>query len=162
MRHPRRTIPHQPLQHMWERQKEIARLLVAGKTQKEIGDMLKISQTRMSIICNSPIFKDHVDELSRRRDIEAVDVQETIERASQDAVQFLHRVLRGEVDQASTNTKVKVAQDFLDRGGYGKTSIQRNENVNITLNASKIEELKQRRKDMLSAIETPLISAAAQ
>jgi len=151
MRHPRRAIPAQPIKHMWERHKEIARLVLVGHRPVDIAEQIGISQTALSIIMNSPIFKDHLQKLSMKRDKKAFEIKDRLEDIAHEATELLNRVMMGE-EGASINARARVAQDILDRAGYGKTSIQRNENVNITLNANKIEELKKKRAEMLSAI----------
>ena len=68
--------PAQPLTHLWERHKEIARRLVAGDRQKDIADDMKMTYSRMSIICNSPAFKTQIQRLSMGADNNALQVDD--------------------------------------------------------------------------------------
>ena len=50
-------VPPQALQHIRPRHRQIMYRLVAGEKQVDIALDLKITTTRLSIICNSPLFK---------------------------------------------------------------------------------------------------------
>lgn len=153
MRIPRRNIPEQPLNHMWERHKEIARRLLCGERQADIAKALNMSLSRISIICNSPIFKHHLDRLSHGRNEEAIDIQRNLQHNAELASQILNQILSNKVE-APTHLKARVAMDALDRGGFPKVSISKNENVNVTLTADKLEEIKRKREVMLKGLQS--------
>ena len=63
---PTGKIPDQALQHMRTRHIKIMHLLLAGYTAAEISQAMKISQSRLSVIRNSPIFRKRLhDEQAR-------------------------------------------------------------------------------------------------
>ena len=157
MRIPRRAIPIQPLTHLWERHKEIARLLLSGMTQQEIARKLDFSESWLSIVCNSPIFRKYLDSLRSRVETGLADVRETI---NQGAV-LSANVLLGMLKQTDVSpaTKAKVAFDFLDRAGYGAIKTVRNENLNVHLTGDRLQQLKEERDRLLnqSRIDTTSI-----
>jgi hypothetical protein len=153
----RKGIPSQPITYLWERQREIARRLVVGDRQVDIASDLGMTQSRMSVICNSPIFKKYLSTLTVRREEKAIDISEKIKKGAELGVDVLYDALTDE--KAHISLKAKIAMDFLDREGHGKVTTVRSEVTHI-LTAGKIEELKRLRAERLQSITyAPTIEA---
>jgi hypothetical protein len=145
----RKGIPSQPITYLWERQREIARRLVVGDRQCDIARDLNMTPGRMSIICNSTIFKKYLGSISERREEKACDISEKIRKGAELGVTVLYDALSS--NDAHISLKAKIAQDFLDREGHGKVSTVKTE-VTHVLTAGKIEELKRLRAERLRSI----------
>lgn len=145
-----------PVTYLWERHKEVARLLVAGERPVDIAKRLGYTQAWLSTMMNSPVFKDYVRKLSERKDEGAVDIRKQIEEGAQVGVGELLRILKGEGEYregVSVTQKIKVAQDFLDREGHAKiTKVQTHSTVTV-LNEDRIQALKDRRAALLSNLD---------
>lgn len=153
----RNGVPKQPIQHLWERQKEIARRLVAGHRQIDIALDFNMTPGRMSIICNSPIFKTYLASLSVRREEKAVDISEKIKEGATLGVQHLVDTLQDE--KAHVSLRTKIAMDFLDREGHGKVT-KLGVDVVHHLTSDKIAELKAKRAEKLQGITyQPILEA---
>lgn len=163
MRHPRRQIPIQPITFLWERHKSIARDVVAGERPVDLARKYSMTQSRVSIIMNSPAFKKYVAELRSRVEVGLADIRKTINKGAQKGVELMMDTLKGTgaVDD-STKFRVKLAQDFLDRDGHGKIQKVQSQSTHVILNAERIEQLKQRREDLMrrSAVALDITSSA--
>ena len=147
MRVPGEQGPSQPLTFLWERHKEIARRLVAGDRQKDIADDMKITYSRMSIICNSPAFKSQLERLSIGADNGALDVQDRVTALSSDAMAVLEDVLQNG-DHLPKKLQVDVARDIMDRAGHG--AVKKTATITATLGADDIAEMHKRRERTIS------------
>lgn len=134
MRRPSGRVPKQPITHLWDRHKEIARRLVMGQRQKDIADDLGMTQSRISIVANSPVVQEKVEELAESRDESAKDVAGRLKALSENAVDILDEVLSKNTTPFNANLQVKVAQDVLDRAGYPK-SIRSEGDINHKVSA---------------------------
>ena len=142
-----------PVTFLWERHKEVARLLVSGERPIDIAKRLGYTQAWLSTMMNSPVFKDYLKKLSERKDEGALDIRKQIEEGAQVGVCELLKILKGEDQYAegvSVQQKIKVAQDFLDREGHGKVTKVEQRSVSVVLNEDKIEQLKARRASLLA------------
>jgi hypothetical protein len=145
MRLPEKPVA-QPLTHMWERHREMARRLVAGDRPSDIADSMGITKSRFSIICNSPIFFQYVGELSQKTDVSIVDMRNRIVNNAPKALEILEDVLKNETGKFDAKLKVKVAQDMLDRGDLG--AVHKSMAITTTLTESDFVELKRRKFEM--------------
>lgn len=132
----------QPLTHLWERHKEILRRLVAGDRQVDIARDMQMTQSRMSIICNSPAFKTQLERLSLGADNNALDVQDRVTALSSDAMSVLEDVLQNG-EGIPKKLQVDVARDIMDRAGHG--AVKKTATITATLGADDIAEMRQRR-----------------
>lgn len=142
MRVPTGKIPAQPLTFMWERHREIMRRLVAGERQIDVCRSIGMSQTRMSIITNSPMFQAHMAELSASANKNAADIQGRITRLAPDSMSILESAIQDKEAGLSPIQKVKTAQDVLAMAGHGP--IQKHMGRTEIYDEAKIEEIKER------------------
>ena len=145
-----------PVTYLWERHKEVARLLISGMRPVDISKKLGYTQAWLSTMMNSPVFKEYVNKLSERKDDGAIDIRKQIEEGAQVGVSELLKILKGEDEYregVSVTQKIKVAQDFLDREGHAKiTKVQTHSTVTV-LSEDRIEALKSRRAALLSNLD---------
>ena len=142
--------PAQPLTHLWERHKEIMRRLVAGDRQVDIAKDMKMTQGRMSIICNSPAFKTQLERLSIGADNNALCVQDRVTALSDDAMSVLENVLQqGETMNVPLKLQVDVAKDIMDRAGHG--AVKKSITASATLTADDLDEMRLREAKVISA-----------
>lgn len=148
MRVPGDKGPAQPLTHLWERHKEIMRRLVAGDRQVDIARDLQMTQSRMSIICNSPAFKTQLERLSLGADNNALDVQDRVTALSSDAMSVLEDVLQNG-ENLPKKLQVDVAKDIMDRAGHG--AVKKTATITATLGADDIAEMRERSERTINA-----------
>jgi hypothetical protein len=128
-RTPTGRAPIQSIKLVRGKHLEIIRRLIAGEPQRKIALDLGISEGRLSVICNSPLFKRKHKELEdevRARFIEkTASVASEIDEMQPKAVNVLKSLLNDEkVNGVKVSPALKrdVALDFLDLGGNGKKS----------------------------------------
>lgn len=151
-----------PVSYLWERHREIARLLVAGERPVDICKRLGYTQSWLSTVMNSPVFKEYLAKLSERKDDQAIDIRKQIEEGAQVGVSALLKILKEEdeyKDRVSVQQKIKIAQDFLDREGHGKITKVVNDTTVKVLTEDRIQSLKERRQAMLANLAPVAIEA---
>lgn len=159
MRIPSGKIPLQPLKHLWERHHEIKRRLVCGERPIDIAGSLGMTTTRLSIIMNSPAFQQELAKEREKADSNARDVQSRLQALSVDSMSLLEQAIKGingkPKEGISPALQVKVAQDILDRAGYG--AVQKSIQVSGVLTNEDIEALK-KRKEMRLVNPIPVLA----
>lgn len=153
MRVPTGKIPAQPLTFMWERHFEILRRLVAGDRQCDIAHSLGMTDARLSIIVNSPLFQARLLELRSRANSNATDIQKRITSLSVDSMTLLENAIRAkrgtpEYEDMKPIERAKLAQDNLDRAGHG--AIQKSVALTGVITSDDLEELKRRRMKIIN------------
>jgi len=151
-----------PVSYLWERHREIARLLVSGERPVDICRRLGYTQSWLSTVMNSPVFKEYLSKLSERKDDQAIDIRKQIEEGAQVGVSALLKILKEEdeyKDRVSVQQKIKIAQDFLDREGHGKITKVVNDTTVKVLTEDRIQSLKERRQAMLANLAPVAIEA---
>ncbi len=123
-RYPNRETPSNSVQkyglsYIRPYHQEIARRLILGQTQSAICKHLGISTSRMSIICNSPLFKMHLKRLEDMRDKGMMNVQEQLAEIAPVALETLERTM---YEGRSDRLKFDAACSLLDRAGFGAIS----------------------------------------
>lgn len=106
--------------------REIARRLVLGEMQSDIARDLRMSDSRMSIIVNSPLFKREIKRLEEARDSGTIDVTQTLRELSPVALEQVERTM---YNRSGTRLGFDAACTILDRAGYGAINKQ---NINLT------------------------------
>lgn len=146
------------LKHLWEKHKHLARMLVVGEKNVDIAKKLHMSQSRVSVIANSPAFKNHLGNLSERADQTSLDIKKKLEEGALAGVELLVDLLKKDPKTGSrfnpaipVQHQMKAAMTLLDRAGHGEIKLTRNENLNAntTLTRSDIEALKEKRARIL-------------
>jgi hypothetical protein len=124
---PSGKVPPQAIKAMQERHFEIMRRLIAGETQHKIALELGMSETRLSVVCNSPIFQQEL--IRRRGDVDkrfnetTGDIKARINNLQSDAVDVLELIVKKDKDNngfpVPLRLKREVAIDILDIAGSG-------------------------------------------
>ena len=143
---PRGKHKHVNLTVLWEHHKEIARRLLLGERQFEICKSLSVSPSWLSIMTTSPAFIKYLDSLRARTEIGLKDVRSEITAGAKDSVTVLRNLLKS----SNENIQAKVAMDFLDRDGYAPAKVMQVQSTTVHLTADRIEQLKEKRKELLS------------
>jgi hypothetical protein len=122
-------MPHPlALQTVRPRHREIMRRLICGETQREIAKALGLNEPRLSIICNSPLFKIELSKLERKvqaRVIDSVgDVSARIAKLQAPAVDVLADIVDPKNQGVSYNTKRLAAMDILEMSGAKKNKAE--------------------------------------
>jgi hypothetical protein len=100
-----------------------------------------ITPSRFSIICNSPIFREHTLSLSEKANVSVTDIRERIINNAPKALDVLEDVMKNELNIYDKKLQVKVSRDMLDRAGLGTV----NKSEVVVLTADDIQKLKERR-----------------
>jgi len=140
--------------HIWDRHKEIMRLLVAGLSQVDIHLVAGLSQVdiaktigvtpvMVSYTANSAICRRQMALMHAAADLDAVDVAKRIQEIAPVALDTLEKLLC----EGNETTQFKVATDLLDRAGHGAVKSFRMEHT-AHLSRTDIEEIKQRAKEI--------------
>lgn len=127
---------------MSDKHHEVARLLLLGMDNQEVGKIVGMAPEYISTIRHSPVVKEQLTILRAARDRESVDVAIQIQEALPKCIEYLTETITGEGIAASL--KSKNAFGILSIGGYGAS---RNVTVNAThaiLSAEDIEEIRDR------------------
>ena len=99
--------------------REIARRLVLGQKPTKIREEVGMSDSRFSIIVNSPLFKIEIRRLEGLRDEGVADVTKTLVELSPIALEVVERTM---YTAKSETLRASMAESILDRAGFGKTS----------------------------------------
>lgn len=113
------SVEKYKLEYIRPYHREIARRLVLGQRQAQIAQDLGISQTRLSIIVNSPLFQRELKRLEELRDSGVGDVFKTLQDIAPVALETVERLM---YQSKSEKIKLEAAQAILDRAGFGTTS----------------------------------------
>jgi hypothetical protein len=132
-RTPSGNAPIQSIQLIRGKHLEIMRRLIAGESQRRIALELGMSEGRLSVICNSPLFKRKYAELEaevKSRFVEkTASITAKVNELQPHAVNVLENILKNKVvddQRVSLSLKRDVALDVLDLGGNGKKSKESN------------------------------------
>jgi hypothetical protein len=102
--------------HIRPYHREIARRLVLGQKESEIRMYMGLSESRFSIIINSPLFKYEVARLEAYRDEGVGDVMQTLREVSPLALEVIERTMYG---AKSERLRYDAACTIMDRAGHG-------------------------------------------
>lgn len=129
------------------------RRLIAGERPIEIARALSFTTSRLSIIMNSPAFKNELARLSRQADERATDISGRIKESSVKAMDLLERILDPQTAEAKDthiNQKIRVAQDMLNRAGHSPILRAQVQHAHAVITADDIIKLRQRRDALQS------------
>lgn len=103
------------LLHIRAAHREIARRVALGQSQTDIAKDLGYSESRMSIICNSPIMKQEIERLASMRDLSTVDVTIQMREKAPMMADVLEEVA---LFGAKDKDRVEAAKSMLSFAGY--------------------------------------------
>ncbi len=87
----------QHVQHLLPRHNEIMRRLVMGETQRNISVAMGITEARLSVIVNSPLFQLELRKMQRRQEDKVAHIHEKIIEGAEKAIDFHNQVIEGAV-----------------------------------------------------------------
>lgn len=79
-RHPTGKIPPNQLRIILGKHREIMRRQIAGESQRSIAIALGMTETRVSVICNSPLYKREYAKLAKSVDDRFIEVQANVQQ----------------------------------------------------------------------------------
>jgi len=144
------------LQHMWERHHQMARLLLLGYTNKEVAEVLGCTPQNVSDVRNSPVFQEKMAVLRDAADDEAVDVIGQMKKDAGKSLRILEQMRDGELTQ-DAKLRAQVAQDLLDRAGYGKIQKVEGRHAVAYLDAEALERIKNLAHGRREAVEAEVV-----
>ena len=117
-RPPTGKIPPQAIMHLRSRHREMMYRLVAGETQAAISVTMDITQTRLSIIVNSPLFKKELSKLEKKIYDNVVetrgDISARIKELQPKALTVIEDIMMG--PKVGKSLKRQCANDILELG----------------------------------------------
>jgi len=125
---------------MSQRHHEIARLLVLGKSNKEIAKLLNVSTAMVSNVRNSPQVREQMGFLSAKKDTAIVAISEQIAEALPKCVKYLTDTIDDET--VSDSLKSRNAFGLLASGGYGPSKNVNVRGVHAVLTPDDIKEIR--------------------
>lgn len=141
------------LKRITERHHTMARALALGLKDGEVAAMVGMTQSRLSILKNSPAFRELVDLYRENADRQFQDTAARLAGLSHDAIVEISRRLEEEGEDIPLGQLIEVAKMAADRSGNGPTATQR---VEISDMGARIERARQR----ALAARQPLIEDA--
>lgn len=107
------------------RHRSAMRMQIAGHTNNDIAKELGFNVQRLSVIMNSPLYKEEKERMERDVKREFVEAEgkklamDTTAKILADSTEKAAKTLDGALD-AGGSVAVSAAKDILDRGGYAK------------------------------------------
>lgn len=151
------------LQDVLQRQKEAARLFAAGHTNAEVAQTLGYHPAYMPVLKQQLQEKGVLPHYEAMRDEAVVkNVREGVEQGAKKGLDLLLKALtKGtqESEEIDPKTKVKIAQDFLDREGTApRLTRQQSQggHMHMHLTGDDIAELKALREGKVAEAPRPL------
>jgi hypothetical protein len=133
------------VKQIWDQHQEIIRLIVLGYGNIEIGEMTGYSPQTVSNIRNSPVVRERIAELQGALDKRVIDINARVREFEPVALEYLERIIRGEVEGVAPALRAKTAENYLSRGGHG--TMQKIASISGTLTRDDIEDLKRKAKE---------------
>lgn len=131
---------------LWELHHEVIRMLMLGMKQCDIATKLGISDCQVSKIKNSQVVQDRMALMRAARDVDTVQISRDILNTAPSALKLLKNIIDGDGvgTQATIGLRAKVAENMLDRAGFGATKKIQTDNAVTFYDGDAIERLKQR------------------
>lgn len=152
----RMALPVQPknsfvVSKIWDRHKEMIRLIHLGAKNVEIAEKLGCTPQSVSQVRNSPIVQQQLSIMQAARDADTIDLSKEIMRIAPTALKNLEQALsaQGRFENITAGQQISVSQDILDRAGHGKVIKNQNLNANVFFTPEEIESLKERGREFL-------------
>jgi len=129
-RHPTGKTPLQPLLRVESKHEEMMRRKLAGESNRKIAHDLDMSESRVCIIMQSPLFIKRYKELEKEVKERFLDVtakiQERVAQLQEPAIDFLGNLLKEKSIndmRVPLTLKHDAALDILELGGNGKKKV---------------------------------------
>ncbi len=153
------------IKELSSRHQQMARLLVGGHSQAEIGRMLGMHKSTVSRLMKDPAIVREVKRLQEMADVNSTTcvpgIPEKISEGAYKAIQVLQDILNDERnDPDMLKVKSNVALELLSRAGFGpKKQVNIQEaSVSAHFTSEDIEEIKRRarqaRPELLDSVES--------
>lgn len=130
------------IMELWDRHHTILRLLALGLTPKVIAEQVGCTVATVSNVARSELGKRQLRLLNGAADKLTVDILEDIKNLAPLAVAKLEEILSN--DDSDKKLVANVAQDILDRAGYGAPKVIQGNFTHAHLTKEDIEVLKAR------------------
>ena len=116
-RHASGKVPAQPLLEIKTRHRDMMYLILAGMTGVQICEKMNISQSRLSVIRNSPLFKDELERLEAMVETKAIDRKANLNARVHDLQFKALDTLEDMLEHSKVDVlKRAIANDVLDLG----------------------------------------------
>ena len=135
------TTQSTPLRTLSPRHKEIARLLVQGRTAKEISARVGISAERIYQIKSEAIFQAYLRKVEAGAEENTIDVRKAIQEAAPRALEVLETLME---TANADSVKYRAASDLLDRAGFGAIEKKATLDLNKLLTEEDVDDIKAR------------------
>jgi len=136
---------------MWESHHEMARMILLGRSNVEIGESLGVSPQQVSNVRNSPVVKDKLTIMKAARDIGAIDLSREISTLAPIALKAVREALEtGKVNgkEVSAIGILKEANGILDREMGKPTQRVETRNLHGHLTMEDIDRIKNRAREL--------------
>jgi len=118
---------------------EIVRRIVLGQKDVDIADSLGCSKATVKYTRESPVVKQKLEIMMGARDSSVLEIRGRIQKLSPLALATLEEIMVD--DKTNHTTRMKVAQDLLDRAGFDPVK----KSLDLTkYSKEKIDEIKER------------------
>jgi hypothetical protein len=160
------VVPVQPsgrrysVKRVNQRHHLMIRLMMLGLGNKEIATQLGVTPQNVSDVRNSPLVQEKLAFLQTKADVRTLDVMDDLARDAGNNIALLKEVRDGKLTQ-DVRVRVQVAQDLLDRGGYGK--VQKVLRADASLDKDDLDRIKamaaRARERQLASVEAQTVEA---
>ena len=136
---------------MWENHHEMARMILLGHTNIDIGTALNVTPQQVSNVRNSPVVKDKLTIMKAARDVGAIDLSREISTLAPIALQTVREALEtGKVNgkEVSAIGILKEANGILDREMGKPTQRVETRNLHGHLTMEDIERIKNKAREL--------------
>lgn len=131
------------IQQLWQRSHEILGMALQGMKQKEIAQLLNISEATVSNTLNSTLGKEKLSAMREGRDGEYVKLSERIKKLTHQALDTYNKLL--ETPSVDDKIKKETADTIvLDVAGMRAPVKTESKSLSIHATVDEIEEFKQR------------------
>ncbi|HUW44853.1 MAG TPA: hypothetical protein VMW50_03565 [Dehalococcoidia bacterium] len=136
---------------MWDRHHEIARRIILGQNNQEIGEALNVTAQQVSNVRNSPVVQDKITIMRAARDAGTIDLAKDIADLAPIALQRVREALEtGQVlgRELSGSSIMKEANNLMDREIGKPTQRIDTRNVHGHFTLDDIERIKERAREL--------------
>ena len=108
-------MPAQPLQHLLPRHAEIMRRLCLGERARDISVAMDMTESRLSIIINSPLFQLELRKMQRRQEDRVASIHEKIIEGAEKAITLHNQIIDGAVPVQDGDDVIMVSMPIAAR-----------------------------------------------